>query len=56
MIIPLKPQFPLLTINVKYYIGMGPQQFQLVVPNSALKFAHFLEITKSEFTNRWGSA
>lgn len=47
VIIPLKPKFPLLTMNLRYEVGGNINEWQILLPNSALKITHFLELPKS---------
>ena len=46
VIIPLKPQFPLLTMNMKYEIAGNEHRHMVVIPNSVLKFVYFMDISK----------
>jgi hypothetical protein len=53
VIIPLKPQFPLLRMNLRYEIGGYEHAHSIVLPNSALKFVHFMEVSKQDFLSQW---
>jgi hypothetical protein len=46
VIIPLKPQFPLLTMNIKYEMSGNEHHHMVIIPNSVLKFVYFMEISK----------
>jgi hypothetical protein len=53
IVIPIKAPFPLLAMNLTYQFGGQQQEYKVLIPNSMLKLTHFLDISKSEFQNRW---
>lgn len=56
MIVPLKVPFPLLTMNVRYDLRGEPVNHSVIIPNSVLKLAHYMNISKEDFGRRWQAA
>ena len=55
MIVPVKVPFPMLVMTMRYSIQGEMSEHKVVIPNSVLKLAHFMNISKEEFENRWAA-
>jgi hypothetical protein len=56
MIVPVKHPFPLLSMTLAYQVAGKPHECRVLIPNSVLKLASFLEMSKGEFQTRWISS
>lgn len=53
MIVPVKVPFPMLVMTMRYSILGEMSEHKVIIPNSVLKLAHFMNISKEEFGSRW---
>lgn len=56
MITPLAVPYNLMTMHIRYKFRDTGYMTSIVLPNSVLKFASYMKISRSDFDSNWRSA
>lgn len=53
MITPLHVPYNLMTMHIRYRFKETGYMTSIILPNSVLKFASYMKISKSDFDSQW---